>query len=75
MAAMRHEDELSGNRQVILILRLMLDRQNHVHRGEIIDVHGVCHGRFVNLPGLVDSVTRWLERQRTHPGSHDDRAS
>jgi hypothetical protein len=56
------EDELAGSRQVVLILRLVLDRQARLHHGELVDIESVSQGRFASLNGLTDVVTRWFER-------------
>ena len=62
MPVLDQEDELAGSRQVVLILRLVLDRQARLHHGELVDAKAVCQGRFVNLTGLTNVVTRWFER-------------
>jgi hypothetical protein len=62
VSALDEEDELSGSRQVILILRLVLDRQARLHHGELVDAESVSQGRFVSLSGMTDAVTRWFER-------------
>jgi hypothetical protein len=58
------EDQLSGNRQVILILRLVLDRQAQLRHGELLDAEAHLEGRFAGLDGLTETVGRWLARQR-----------
>jgi hypothetical protein len=56
------DDERSVSREVILILRLMLDRRMELRRGELLDAKAIRQGRFVNLAGMLDAVTQWLER-------------
>jgi hypothetical protein len=56
------EDDLADSRQVVLILRLVLNRQARLHHGELVDTNSVSHGKFVSLTGLTDIVTRWFER-------------
>ena len=67
------EDELAGSRQVVLILRLVLDRQAQLHHGELVDAEAVCQGRFVSLTGLTDVVTRWFERHYREDAGDGDR--
>ena len=62
MRVLEEEDDLSGSRQVVLILRLVLDRQAQLHHGELVDTESVSQGRFVSLAGMTDVVTRWFER-------------
>ena len=62
MSALDEEDELSGSRQVILILRLVLDRQARLQHGELVDAESVSQGRFVSLTGMTDVLTGWFER-------------
>jgi hypothetical protein len=64
MPATDEDDELSGSRQVVLILRLVLDRQAGLRHGELLDTDAVGEGRFVSLDGLAEAVSRWLDRQR-----------
>ena len=55
------DDPLSGSRQIVLILRLVLDRQHQLRRRELLDAE--AHGRIVGLAGLKDVLDRWLARQ------------
>ena len=73
MPVLDQEDELADSRQVVLILRLVLDRQAQLHHGELIDTAAVCQGRFVNLTGLTDVVTRWFERHYPDDAGDGDR--
>ena len=63
MPALDQEDELSSSRQVVLILRLVLDRRGQLHHGELVDAEAIPQARFVSLSGLTDALNRWLERQ------------
>jgi hypothetical protein len=58
------DDELSDSRQVVLILRLVLDRQARLRHGELLDTDAVGEGRFATTAGLLAVVQRWLERQQ-----------
>jgi hypothetical protein len=57
-------DERPGSRQVVLILRLMLDGQGQLRYGELLDASASAQGRFGNELGLVAVMQCWLERQR-----------
>jgi hypothetical protein len=69
------EDELAGSRQVVLILRLVLDRQALLHHGELVDTESVSQGRFVNQAGLADTLRHWFEEQRQRVVSTSDQAT
>ena len=57
------EDEASGNRNVVLILRLVLDRHAHFYRGEFFTTEGTRLGHFVNIEGLAEAIHLWLKQQ------------
>jgi hypothetical protein len=57
------EDEASGNRNVVLILRLVLDQHAHLYRGELFTSDGTRLGHFVNSEGLAEAIHRWLKQQ------------
>jgi hypothetical protein len=65
--ALDQEDELSGSRQVVLILRLVLDRQLRLQHGELVDAEATVLGRFLTPEGLLEIVRQWLGRQ---PADH-----
>jgi hypothetical protein len=65
--ALDQEDELSGSRQVVLILRLVLDRRLRLRHGELVDAEATVLGRFLTLEGLLSLVRKWLEQQ---PADH-----
>lgn len=65
--ALDQEDELSGSRQVVLILRFVLDRRLHLHHGELVDAEATVLGRFLTLEGLLEVVRQWLAGQ---PADH-----
>ena len=58
------DDEHRESRQAVLILRLSLDGQAQLRRGELLDAEAVPQARFVTLLGMTDAVKRWLEQQR-----------
>jgi hypothetical protein len=65
--ALDQEDELSGSRHVVLILRLVLDRQLRLQHGELVDAEATVLGRFLTPEGLLEIVRQWLGRQ---PADH-----
>jgi hypothetical protein len=58
------DDELYGSRQVVLVLRLVLDGQAQLHHGELLDADATRQGRFATLTGMTETVARWIERQQ-----------
>jgi hypothetical protein len=62
--ALHDEDEPADSRQVVLILRLVLDGNAQLRRGELLDADAVHQARFHDLGGLLGAVDGWLERQR-----------
>ena len=65
--AFDQEDELSSSHQVVLILRLVLDRRLRLQHGELVDAEATVLGRFLTLEGLVEVIGQWLGRQ---PADH-----
>ena len=63
MRQLSTEDELAGNREVVLILRFVLDGHAELRYGELLDGHAIRQGRFVSLAELACAVKKWLERQ------------
>jgi hypothetical protein len=72
MALSHDDDQISGSRQIVLILRLVLDRQHQLRHGELLDAGAHLEGRFVGLAGLKDVLDRWLERQRDDASPDED---
>ena len=72
MPASDQDDDLSGNCQVVLVLRLVLDRQAQLRYGQLLDAGAIEQGRFATLAGLADAVSRWLERQQRETSLHVD---
>lgn len=64
MTRSAREDELIDSHQVVLILRLTLDRDEHLRHGELLDSGAIGQGRFKSLTDLGETVQQWLERQR-----------
>jgi hypothetical protein len=64
------EDTLSENRQVVLILRLVVDRQGKLRHGELLDCDVMRQARFATLTGLQSTIRQWLERQPRDVARH-----
>jgi hypothetical protein len=73
--ASSEEDELTGSRAVVLVVRLVLDRQARLRSGELLDAGAKGQGRFVTLAEMGEAVMRWLERQRENGSGDVDRAT
>ncbi len=58
------DDERGGARQVVLVLRLVLDRQARLHHGELLDADATRQGRFSTMTELTEAVDRWMTRQQ-----------
>ena len=58
------EGEIAANREVVLVVRLVLDRHARLQRGELLDAESRSQGRFVTLTELGEVVRRWLSRVR-----------
>jgi hypothetical protein len=58
------ESELIESRQVVLVLRLTLDRNSRLLYGELLNAEGVGQGRFIDLTHMSKTVKRWLGRQQ-----------
>jgi hypothetical protein len=59
-----HDENPSDSRNVVLVLRLVLDRHTHLCRGELFDVQATRLGQFVSIAGLAEVIRVWLEQQR-----------
>lgn len=54
---------LSSKQYVTLVLRLVLNKQDRLDHGELIDLSGKNEGRFNNWEGLVHVLEVWLSGQ------------
>jgi hypothetical protein len=55
-------------RQVTLILRLVLDRRGRIRRGQILDVLGTPSARFLGWRGFIRAISAVLARYRPWSG-------
>jgi hypothetical protein len=58
------EDDLVDRQQVVLVLRLTLDRHAHLRYGELLDAGARRQGRFMTLSEMSRAVQQWLYRQQ-----------
>jgi hypothetical protein len=58
-------DQLMDNRQVFLILRLVLVRHAGLLYGEVLDAETIRQGQFSFPAEVADVVMRWLDRQHS----------
>ena len=65
MSGTRGDDPLSGRRQVVVLLRLVLGGGGELSHGEIVDVAGRPQGRFGDWDALVPALHRWLDDEHT----------
>jgi hypothetical protein len=58
-------DHLADKRQIILIVRLTVDRQGQLLYGEIIDTEGTVIGRFAEWQRLWATIRTWVVSGQT----------
>ncbi|MCD6031128.1 MAG: hypothetical protein K0S78_3302 [Thermomicrobiales bacterium] len=51
-------------RRAVLFLRLVLDGQAQLLRGELFDIEATRLAQFASFAGLIDAISHWLEQQR-----------
>jgi hypothetical protein len=51
-------------RRAVLFLRLVLDGQAQLLRGELFDIEATRLAQFASFAGLVDAIRQWLDQQR-----------
>jgi hypothetical protein len=67
-------DDLSDSRQVVLVLRLVLDQRALLRHGELLDAEGAGQGRFATVAGMTALVRQWLENQQPDSLTDTDQA-
>jgi hypothetical protein len=63
---------LGDRRLVTVVLRLVVDRQERLVNGEVLDAVGISRGRFVRWDQLVGVVRSCAIARREGPGSGAD---
>ena len=58
------DNALPSAREVVLILRIVLDRSSQLQRGELWDVQGNRQGRFRTVAEVGELVNSWLDQER-----------
>ena len=64
MVRRNNGNELSAKRNIIVILRLVVDAHGRLESGEVVDVQGQLVGRFVGWSGLTQSVRELLAQEK-----------
>lgn len=59
------EYEGGGSREVVLIVRFVLNSNAELRYGEFLDGQAVRQGCFVSLPELACALEQWLQRRRS----------
>ena len=49
--------------RAVLFLRLVLDGQAQLLRGELFDIEATKRATFASLAGLAEAIHRWLDQQ------------
>lgn len=57
-------DELAASRNVTVILRLVLDAQGDLVRGDLVEVDGSPWRHFTGWQGLTGALQDWLLRRQ-----------
>ena len=73
MANPPNETDLMERHYVTLIVRLTVDRQGQVVRGEMVDATNTFRERFNGADGLIGAAQTWLARQE-RDGAHRQQA-
>lgn len=55
------ESPLARRHVVTVILRLLVGPEGNLVQGEVVDLAGASHGRFLAWPDLTGLLKRWLE--------------
>lgn len=64
------EPPLLATTHISLIVRLLLDSQGQVKRGELVDLRGQVIGRFVQLAEIPTLLSSWLKHQADNDNRH-----
>ena len=59
-------NQLGDKRHVTLILRLAIDKDGRLARGELINLSGVVMGRFIEWPKLTQMIQAWITDLTNH---------
>jgi hypothetical protein len=56
----KKDNQVANKRYLTLVLRLLVDQQGDLQRGEAVDISGKQVGQFLYLADLPSLVARWL---------------
>ncbi len=54
---------LADTQNVILVLRLVFDKQGCLRRGQLVDIDAELVGQFTDWSGLMRALTAWFNAQ------------
>jgi hypothetical protein len=57
-------DHLADKRQIILIVRVTINKQGQLLHGEIVDIEGTVIGRFAEWQRLWATILTWVASQQ-----------
>ena len=64
-----HDEELRGSRQLVVVVRLVLDGRWDLLHGELVDVDQQSRGRFAGWTELTPALRRYVDEERQHTGT------
>lgn len=53
-------EQLAEHRNVTVMLRLVVDPDGHLVHGELVDLDGSTHGRFLTWERMVELLTLYI---------------
>lgn len=63
------DEELQGSRQLVVVVRLVLDAGWRLVHGELVDVDQRSRGRFAGWTELTPALRRYVDEQQGLNGS------
>lgn len=66
------DKELQGSRQLVVVVRLVLDAGWRLVHGELVDVDQRSQGRFAGWTELTPALRRYVDEQQRINGSNTD---
>jgi hypothetical protein len=71
------DEELQGSRQLVLVVRLVLDGGWRLLHGELVDVDQQSRGRFAGWTEVTPAIRRYVdeEQRKTDPTNADQQGA
>lgn len=66
------DEELQGSRQLVVVVRLVLDAGWRLVHGELVDVDQRSQGRFAGWTEVTPALQRYVNEQQRINGSTTD---